>query len=85
MTVACCGVSSADYDSPVRPSVLKEAAITAIAPTTDWPQAKLHRRNTAPPISRKETINTVNTITKDIEEIKNKQRRITQLLKLKML
>ena len=54
--------------------MLKEAAITAIAPTTDWPQAKLHQRNTAPPISRKETINTVNTITKDIEEIKNKQR-----------
>ena len=54
--------------------MLKEAAITAIAPTTDWPQAKLHRWNTAPPISRKETINTVNTITKDIEEIKNKQR-----------
>ena len=27
--------------------------------------------------------NTVNTITKDIEEIKNKQRWITQLLKLK--
>ena len=30
-----------------------------------------------------ETFNTVNTITKDIEEIKNKQRWITQLLKLK--
>ena len=72
--MACCKVSSPDYDSPGRPSVLKEADITAIAPTTDWPQAKLHQRNTAPPISRKETINTVNSITKDIEEIKNKQR-----------
>ena len=30
-----------------------------------------------------ETFNTVNTITKDIEEIKNKQRWITQLLILK--
>ena len=32
-----------------------------------------------------EAFNTVNTITKDIEEIKNKQTEITQLLKLKIL
>ena len=49
--------------------MLKEAAITAIAPTIEWPRAKLQGGKTAPPISRKETINTVNTITKDIEEI----------------
>ena len=54
--------------------MLKEAAITAIAPTIEWPQAKLQGGKTAPPISRKETINTVNIITKDIEEIKNKQK-----------